>query len=177
MEAFAILAERHAAGLYRFVRVRVGDDGAAADLVQETFLRALRAIRTFRGEAAFQTWLFTIARRLIVDELRRRRREPAAGIASGTGVSASDPDAWADPASPHPGERLEVEAERRDVREALRCLPEADREMIRMRYQDGLSYEEIAALRSLPLGTVKVRLHRARLRLRTILEERWGDGR
>lgn len=55
MESFAILAERHTPGLYRFISTGLADDMTAADLVQETFLRDLRAIRTFRGEATFRT--------------------------------------------------------------------------------------------------------------------------
>lgn len=67
MGAFAARAERHTAGLYRFIRGRLGDDAAAADLVRETFLRALRAIRAFRGDAAFRTRPFSIAQRLLTD--------------------------------------------------------------------------------------------------------------
>jgi len=161
--AFAALVQQSSGGLYRFVRARLRDDGAAADAAQEAFLRAWRAIASFRGECSFRSWLYRIAQRLIIDERTRRGRAPVAGL---------DFDE-ADPAAPEPTAGLEAEAERQDVRAALERIAPDERELIRLVYYDGLSYKEISALRGLPLGTVKVRLHRARARLRVQLEEMW----
>jgi len=113
--AFAALVEQSSGGLYRFARARLHDDGTAADVAQEAFLRAWRAVASFRGDCSFRSWLYRIAQHLIIDERTRRGRAPVASL---------DFDE-ADPAAPALTAGLEAEAERQDVRAALeRISPE-----------------------------------------------------
>lgn len=168
-QAFALLVEAHTDAVYAFVRRRIGDADQAADLTQECFLRAWRGIAGFRGDCAFRTWLYRIALRLVATELERRHRRRAL-----VRPTACDPP---DPSLPGPGERLEAEAERADLATALAALPTEGRELLRLLYADGLSYEQISDLLALPLGTVKVRLHRYRQRLKEHLETLWGVAR
>lgn len=164
--AFSLLVEAHTAAVYAFLRRRMDSDDQAADLTQECFLRAWRSIAGFRGDCAFRTWLYRIALRLLASERQSRSRRPLPGP-----LGEIDPP---DLTLPDPGERLEVEAERTDVEAALAALPPDDRELIRLLYADGLSYVQISQLLELPVGTVKVRLHRARQRLKEHLERLWG---
>jgi RNA polymerase sigma-70 factor, ECF subfamily len=162
-EGFGALVKEHTAGLYAFVRARTPDAEVAADLTQETFLRAWRAIGEFRGEASFRTWLYRIAMNLAIRETERRRRvaplAPDHDVADSTTIDAF--------------ERLEVEVERSDLRRAIDALPAGDQELVRLLYQDRLSYEAISELLGVPVSTVKVRLHRARARLRVHLQGLW----
>lgn len=163
VDAFAALVELFGTRLYRFARARLADDGAAADVTQETFLRAWRAIGGFRGECPFAAWLLRIAQRLIINEWQRARRAPSPMTAD----DVPDPD----PAQP--ADLVEAAAERDDVRRALGSVSPEERELITLMYYDGLSCKEISAVVGAPVGTVKVRLHRARARLRSRLEEMW----
>lgn len=163
VEAFALLVQIHTPGLYHFLRSRLQNPQLAEDLTQEAFLRAWQAIDAFRSSCSFRSWLYRIAWNLMLTEAGRRKRE----------IPWDDGFLFADPASGNPTERLEHEAERREVQSALTALAPEDRELVRMLYQDELSYAEISELLGLPLGTVKTRLHRARGRMRAHLESQW----
>lgn len=162
VDAFVVLIERYTPALYAFIGSRAPRD-MVADLAQETFLRAWRSIAGFRGASSFRVWLYRIALNLNSSEQKRRRRVSpwSDDLAASTAVEAQASDA------------LEAQAERHDLQRVLASLPAADRELVQFLYRDGLSYEEIGLLTGMPLGTLKVRLHRARQRLRTQLEELW----
>ncbi len=145
------------------VAVRMLGNGAEAEEVaQEVFLRVHRAIGEFRGEAKLSTWLYTIASRLCLTRLgagdRRHGRE-------GEETLERLANGHADPAVTL--ERSEVEAA---LHRAIAELPEERRIVVVLRDLEGLAYEEIAAVLDLPLGTVRSRLHRARLDLKDKLE-------
>lgn len=150
--AFRALYEHHADAVYGFLHRMLGDAAAAEDALQDAFLRVLRALRGFdpRGPARLSTWIFTIARRVALTALDRRRAPPPA----------------ADP--PHaaggPELRLVLEA-------AVAALPEALRSTFVLREGCDLSYEEVAAVEGIDVGTVKSRLHRARAALQAALAE------
>lgn len=160
MDAFHELYTRYAGELRRFALYLSGNAALADDITSETFVRAWTASGTIR-EATVKAYLFAIARNLYLDELRRSAR-----------LSAIDEDA---PAS---GPPLESSAEHRvrleRVLHALRRLPEVDRAALLMYAQEGMSYQEVADALSLSLGTVKVKIHRARLRLAALVpQEKW----
>jgi RNA polymerase sigma-70 factor, ECF subfamily len=171
LRAFEELIEPHVGRLYSYVARMVGDPVEAEDLTQEVALRAHRAINSFRGGAAFQTWLYRIATNLTVDALRRRRRqdsrtcsldEPLPGQ---EGMLAREvPDG-----QPAPSDLVETEELRREVGRAIQALSPKLRAVVVLFDLEGLSYEEIAGALSLPLGTVKSRLFNARARLRELL--------
>jgi RNA polymerase sigma-70 factor (ECF subfamily) len=150
----AELYRAEARGLHRFVLFLSGDPALADDLVSETFIRLWTArdrvdLTTVRG------YLFAIARNLF---LQQRRRRPAAALDEAMADRLADPEA-----GPHG--RAVAREELRATLAALQTLPELDRAALLMRADDGLAYEEIAAALGLAAGAVRVKVHRARLRL------------
>lgn len=171
-EAFNILVDRYSADVYAMLCRLTGDRDEAADLVQETFLKALRAVRTFRGDASLKTWLFRIAINESRNRFRwwrRRKRE----VTFSLDTSGGDDQRSFSELLPDRGEspesvvlRLEREAR---LRRALRRLAPAYREAIVLRDIEGFSYEEVAASVGANLGTVKSRIARGREELRKML--------
>ena len=140
----------------------LGNRAEAEEIAQETFLRAHRALPEFRGDARLHTWLYAIASRLCLNRLasadRRLLRADDEALAA---ASADEPSAAARM------ERAELDAA---VREAIAALPEERRIVVVLRDLEGLSYEEIGDALELEPGTVRSRLHRARLDLKAKLE-------
>lgn len=149
----ATLFERHSRRLFGFLRGLVGSPSAAEDLVQETFLRILRYRRSYRDGRPFLPWMLRIARNAARRHLRRRRRMPAEELAEMPAAG-----------SPEQG-HLERERAVRLTR-ALGTLPRREREVLLLSYFEGLRHREIARLVGASAGAVKVRVHRARARLR-----------
>ena len=145
------------------VAVRMlGNRAEAEEIAQETFLRAHRALPEFRGQARLGTWLYAIASRLCLNRLAAPERRLARGDDDALAVAPShEPDAAATL------ERAELDAA---LREAIAGLPEERRIVVILRDLEGLSYEEIAEVLALEPGTVRSRLHRARMDLKAKLE-------
>ena len=139
----------------------LGSRAEAEEIAQEVFLRAYRAIGAFRGEARLGTWLYGIASRLCLNRLASPDRRVARGDAALADVPAATPDAAA------AAERAELDAA---LRAAIAGLPEDRRLVLVLRDVEGLSYEEIAETLAIDPGTVRSRLHRARLQLKEKLE-------
>lgn len=170
-DAFGALVLAHQQFVYNLVWRALGDEREAEDLTQEAFVRAWLALPNFRGQAQFRTWLYRIATNLCYNRLPRLRRELAAlGEAELPDVpdvrGAAGSEQLTDPAA-----ALEAAERRAFLHQAIDALPESYRMLILMRFQQGLPYEEIATVLSLPLGTVKTGLFRARARLRQALHE------
>jgi RNA polymerase sigma-70 factor (ECF subfamily) len=152
--AFSELVERHQSAIRCFLRRLVGgDDAAADDLAQETFLAAFTKMHTFRGQAALGTWLHSIAYRKFLS-LRRKHRN--------TLVMAQVPDAGQDMRAATDREIL--------ARQLLAQLGDEDRACMTLAYGAGLTHAEIARVVDQPLGSVKARIHRAKLKLQKWLE-------
>jgi RNA polymerase sigma-70 factor (ECF subfamily) len=150
--------------VYGFVFARVGGDEAAADdVVQDTFVEAMRSARTFRGDAALSTWMCTIARRRLARHFEAERREALA--ASGLRLVAGDAEPAEEPA-------LAVDQTDEVIRALGRLLP-LHRQVLVLKYLDGCSVAEIAAEVDRTSVQVQSLLQRARARLRAELE---GDG-
>jgi RNA polymerase sigma-70 factor, ECF subfamily len=153
--AFRAVYEHCAEVVFRFLRRMTGDVAAAEDAMQETFVRVLRALNDFdpAGPASLTTWVLTIARRVALShELagqRARRRETASQAVQAEAVVPA----------PDGGEL------RRALELAVVSLPLEQRVVFVLRECQAMSYEEIAAVEGIDLGTVKSRLHRARLAL------------
>ena len=148
--------------VFRVLARLTGQREELEDLAQEVFLRLFRALPQFRGDARVTTFVYRIVINVVNDEFRRRAK-------ARLGVSLEDQDLrspWADP---------ERALERRQLQEAvddalLRLSP-PDRAILTLHYQEGRSYEEIAAILNLPMGTVKTHLYRARQRLKDMMGE------
>jgi RNA polymerase sigma-70 factor, ECF subfamily len=152
-------------GLYGYSMAITRNPAEAEDLVQETYLRAIPAVRNLPENSNLKSWLFTILRNIWLNQLRRRR--------SGPGIVEIDQDGGtaniAVDGSKDPYTLYMTRMEREKVRDAIQQLPLEFREIIILREYEELSYQEIASLLDCPPGTVMSRLARARAKLRTLL--------
>ncbi len=161
--AFDRLVARHERAVYRLACRILGDAEEARDAAVETFTRAYRALDRFRAEAAVSTWLHRIATNVCLSRLARARRRADVVPLDGIAEPAAD--------AAGPLARLEARETAERVRAALDSLPADQRTILVLRELEAQSYEAIAALLDLPVGTVKSRLSRARLALRARLTE------
>jgi RNA polymerase sigma-70 factor, ECF subfamily len=156
-EAFGELVTRYERAVYHLAVRTLRDRTEAEDAAQEAFLKAYRALGSFRPGAKFSTWIFTICYRGCCDRLAKRRRFSGEEL----------PDRADSAAGP------ELLAERSDeaarLRTAIDGLPEKYRAVITLYHLQGKQYEEIATVLNLPLGTVKTHLFRAKEQLRKVL--------
>ena len=165
-EAFATLVRKYQDRLYNTLYRMVGNAEDARDLVQDAFVHAYCALHRFQGESAFYTWLYRIAINAAIS-LKRRRRVTVPLDAGGNGPGYEPPE---DTTRSDPGERMQQEDRDRQVREALESLPPDYRAVLVLKDIDGQRYEAIAQILDCPIGTVRSRLHRARLELRERLK-------
>jgi RNA polymerase sigma-70 factor (ECF subfamily) len=162
--AATALVERHADAIARFA-ASVGAREDVEDLVQETFVRAFSSLESFRGESTLRTWLFTIARRLLLD---RRRSERRRGGGSRMAVEVQDSDAVTE------FDALDGvvadETERR-MREAVARLTPTQREVFTLRVSEGMSYKEIADAVDTTEGAARVHYHNAMRAIKEFLDD------
>jgi len=174
-DAFRWLMETHQKRVFRLVIRMLGcDRHTAADISQEVFLRAFRAIDSFDGRSLFGTWLHKITMNLCISEFRRRKalKRDRPTYSLDAPVAGQD-DASIDPVTHEAGP--EDLAYHKDVASAVKAavqrLPEEFRECVLLRDMQGMSYEEIASILDLQPGTVRSRIHRGRLILQKLLKE------
>ncbi|HMB55157.1 MAG TPA: sigma-70 family RNA polymerase sigma factor [Thermoanaerobaculia bacterium] len=165
-EAFAEVFREHEETVYNVALRMSGDPFDAADLAQETFLRIYRHLAKFKGRSALKTWIYRVALNHCRSKLSRRRlpMQPLLGPDGETERDLPDP-------ARGPEERAVASDEGRRVMAALAELPVAFREAVVLRDLEGLSYEEIAEVLKVRIGTVRSRIARGRDKLRTVLEE------
>lgn len=162
-DAFAALVAAHQRYVYNLALRAVGDAGTAEDIAQEAFVRAWRALPGFRRQSEFKTWLYRIVINLCYTRRPRLRQELSQ-------LSDDDILDLPDPVSRDPQSQLEITERDRFLHRQIEALPPGYRMLITLRFQEERSYEEIAQLMNLPLGTVKTHLFRARAQLRKALE-------
>ena len=168
-DAFAALVDEHQRYVYNLALRVVKDENEALDLAQETFLRAWIALPNFRGQSQFRTWLYRIATNLCYNRLPNLRRSLND---LGDDVMEDIPESLFNT----PAHEFESSETRCYLHRAIEDLDENYRLLITLRYQNELSYEEIASTLNLPLGTVKTGIFRAKEQLRKSLaqlEESW----
>jgi RNA polymerase sigma-70 factor, ECF subfamily len=155
----------HVDGLYGYALVLTHNRADAEDLVQETYVRAIRAMGRLREGSNVKGWLFTILRNIWLNELRQRHKAPEnVDVETDERTSALVDEHMKSPHDVYVGE-----LERRHVRAAIQQLSEEAREVILLREWEELSYQEIATVLDCPVGTVMSRLARARSKLRDLL--------
>jgi RNA polymerase sigma-70 factor, ECF subfamily len=159
-EAFGQLVLKYQDRLYNTVFHVVGHAEDARDIVQEAFVQAFLKLESFQQHSAFYTWLYRIAFNTAISQ--RRRRRPTASLDCSKEACQMEPQDDAD----SPIEVLEQKERCLQVREAIGQLDEEYRAVLVLREIDGCCYETIAEVLDLPVGTVRSRLHRARLQLR-----------
>ncbi len=179
--AFLQLIEPHEQRLYRLALRITGSREDAEDVLQDTLLSALEHLPTFRGDAAFGTWLYRIALHNAFRVVRRRRGHESVSLEELIAEQSEEDEPiphpefiaeWRDPA-----EVAEQNELRRILEEALQQLPESYRTVFLLRDVEGLSTKEVAEILGISEGNVKVRLLRARLRLREVLSRYLGNPR
>ena len=160
-KAYRLLTERHWSTTHHIVFKIVRDKETANDLVQETFMKAFASLASYRSEYRFSTWLYKIAANCSIDHLRKKRVN---ALSLDRHLETEDGEMEMEVAdySYHPGIDLERKEQRFSIEEAIKSLPDNYREVILLRHRDDKSYEEIAELLSIPVGTVKARIFRAR---------------
>jgi RNA polymerase sigma-70 factor (ECF subfamily) len=154
--AFDAIVDRHERRVFAVALRICRHPEDARDVTQEVFLTALRSLRSFRGDARLSTWLHRVAVNAALDAVRRRARRRTVGLEE---VTERPSDA------PGPEEEAAEAARAAAVRRAVERLPPDHRAVVVLHDLEGLDYAECAAALGVPVGTVKSRLHRARLQL------------
>jgi RNA polymerase sigma-70 factor, ECF subfamily len=167
-DSFNQLVVRWERPIYALAYRVIGREEEARDVVQETFLRAFRGIRNFRGQAKFSSWIYRIALNLCRDWIRRERRAPL--VPTPEGVDLIELAAEQEPA-----ESIEDLVARHDmsrvVARAMAKLPDEQRTAIILKEYHGMTFQEIAELQGVPLSTVKTRLYQGLIVLRRQLQQ------
>ena len=168
-DAFAALVDEHQRYVYNLALRVVKDENEALDLTQETFVRAWTALPNFKGQSQLRTWLYRIVTNLCYNRLPNLRRS----------LNDLGDDVMEDIPEPHfnsPASEFESNETKRHLNEAIQNLDANYQLLITLRYQNELSYDEIASSLNLPLGTVKTGIFRAKEQLRKMLvplEDSW----
>ena len=162
-EAFGLLVERYQNRLFHSLLHLLGSTEDAQDAAQEAFVNAFEKLGSFRGQSQFYSWLFRIAFNTAVSSKRKSRRMSVSLEArrDASGLEPSDGNPTSEPSY-----AMDVSDRQRLVQQALSELCEEFRTALVLKEMDGMSYEEIADVVNVPLGTVRSRIHRARLELR-----------
>jgi RNA polymerase sigma-70 factor (ECF subfamily) len=168
--AFDDLMRRYEKKVYNFAFRLCGNYDEANDVASETFVRVFNALGNFRGDSSFITWLFRITTNVYLDEKKRQRARPAQSLEEIIELEETTVRRQIEDPSPTPGEQVEHHERVDMLQNAINSLPDYQRMMIVMYHTENRSYEEIAEMLDLPIGTVKSRLNRARLSLREKLE-------
>ena len=166
---FEELVRRYQRPIAAYVYRMVGNYDAALDLTQEVFIKVYNSLSRYRSEFKFSTWIYKIAHNAAIDHLRRHAVREQALV---TGPDSERREISIESRRLTPEQESERKERRSEIEAVVQLLPTAYRELIVLRHSQDLSYDEIAEVTGLPLGTVKNRLFRAREAMRDQLLER-----
>src|ERR1700691_2628900 len=152
-EAFEALLAAYQDKVFRLCYSMLGDRAQAEDCAQESFLRIWKSMERYRGQSALGTWIFSIARNVCLTAIAKRAARRSAPIEEAEFAAPDRPD------------------RQLDIVRMVGQLPDNYRQVVMLFYMEDQSYEEVARLLDLPVGTVKTHLHRARQQLATIMKE------
>jgi RNA polymerase sigma-70 factor (ECF subfamily) len=170
LEAFDELVRLYERRIFNFALRLSGNHHDAEDITVETFIRVFNAIANFRGDATFSTWLFRIAHNVFLDMRKKERAHPHTSLQDVLELDESEVTRQVEDPGPLP-EQLAEDAELSQLlRRAINELPDYQKTMVLLYHTQNKSYEEIAEIMHLPIGTVKSRLNRARIALKSKLE-------
>jgi RNA polymerase sigma-70 factor (ECF subfamily) len=158
-DGFEELVRRYQRPIAAYVYRMVGDYDSALDLTQEVFIKVYGSLARYRSEYKFSTWIYKIAHNAAVDHLRRYSTREQALTSESDGTTYDLP---IESGKPTPEQESERRERRTEIEAVVDQLPPAYRELVVLRHSHDLSYDEIADVTALPLGTVKNRLFRAR---------------
>jgi RNA polymerase sigma-70 factor, ECF subfamily len=166
-DAFGQLVLRYQNRLYNTLVNITGSAEDARDVAQDAFVHAFQKLSTFRGQSAFYSWLFRIALNAAISRKRKTKRTVASIDAARENAGIEPTDTHPDT---HPSHSMEVSERQALVRQGLAQLSEEFRTVLILKEIEGLKYDEIAEMVDCPIGTVRSRIHRARVELRQKLE-------
>jgi RNA polymerase sigma-70 factor, ECF subfamily len=166
--AFGQLVRQYQDRLFHTVYRLVDHPEDAQDVVQETFLNAYQSLNSFKGDSLFFTWLYRIAVNTAIS-LKRKKKAALRIDASRNGEHGVEPPDPSD--ASRPGHALERAEQERRVHQALSRLSPEHRAVLVLKDMEGQKYETMAEILQVPIGTIRSRLHRARLELRELLEQ------
>jgi RNA polymerase sigma-70 factor (ECF subfamily) len=169
-EAFGELVHRYQDRLYNLALRVVGNPDDAADVVQETFLSAYQSLKSFKGDSEIYTWLYRIAFNASITARRKKRSVVSLDATRRQGDSDLNLDPIDTSVDVRPEAALERSEDEIAVATAMAKLSEEHRTVLTLKDIEGLKYEEIAEIIGTAIGTVRSRLHRARLELRSLLD-------
>jgi len=167
--AFGVLVRKYQDRLFNVAFRLAGHVEDARDITQEAFINAFESLHRFQGEAQFFTWLYRITVNAAIS--RQRKRRETISLQQGGRADKPLPEPNDESFDHQPGDALERRESDQRIHAALQQVSPDFRSVLVLRDLDGMKYEEIAAALELPIGTVRSRLHRARLELRSILEK------
>jgi RNA polymerase sigma-70 factor (ECF subfamily) len=159
--ALSALVERHQGAVYRMALSMVSDPDAAQDIAQDAFVKAIRGLRSFRGEAAFRTWLLTITANTARGSIRKRGRRRETALESAPEPAAGEPGA---------DESVVVTEEAERARRMMSRLPEKQRLSVQLRIDEGMSFREIGEAIGSSEGAARVNYFHGIRKLRELME-------
>ncbi len=166
-DAFGEIVSRYQSRLYGAVYRLLDHADDAADVTQDAFLNAYQSLHNFKGDSEFYTWLYRIAFNTAISFKRKKRAT--------TSLDAGGPEHRIDPSDPSEYVRPDVALQRSEnetqLLDALNRLSSEHREVLVLKDLEGMKYEEMAEILMVPVGTIRSRLHRARMELRTLLQD------
>lgn len=174
-QAFAELVRKYEKLVYNLSYQASGNADDAFDISQEVFIKVYRSLDKFRGDCRFFTWLYRITMNTVKDYIRSQKRKKTVSLSEydeeedGPSATRDIPD---ETTEADPEEMTEIKEKRRLVRQAIAQLSEDHRTILTLRDMEGYSYEEIAEMLELEIGTVKSRLNRARQAVKEYLLQR-----
>lgn len=173
VDGFEELVRRYQRPITSYVFRMLGDQDSALDVTQEVFIKVYNSLHKYSAEYKFSTWLYRIAHNAAIDHMRRNSVVPQS-------IEAENADGTyqlqLESPRPSPEKDRELSEWRTEIDAVVKCLPPAYRDLIVLRHGRDLSYDEIAEVTGLPLGTVKNRLFRAREMMRDMFVERGFTG-
>lgn len=169
--AFDALIRKHEKRAYQYAFRLTSNPEEASDIVADAFVRVYTAMKNFKGQSAFTTWLYRILTNCFLDARKKEKSRSAVSLESTLLTDDGEMERQVVDDSPSPSDVSEKNERERIMQDAVALLPEYQKAMIVMYHAEMLSYEEIAAALDLPIGTVKSRLNRARLSMRELLEK------
>lgn len=172
-DGFEELVTRYQRPIVSYVYRMLGDYDASLDVTQEVFIKVYNSLERYSSDYKFSTWLYRIAHNAAIDHIRRNSKRAQS-------IETENQDGsyqmQLESRLPNPEQNRERSEWRKEIETVVRCLPSVYRELIVLRHAQDLSYGEIAEITSLPLGTVKNRLFRARELMREMFYERGLTG-
>lgn len=167
--AFDSLVDRYQERAYKYAYRLTRNQDLAGDVVADAFVRVYAALKNFRGNSAFGTWLYRIITNCYFDRKKRNREAQNSSLSDTVSVKSGEVQVQYESDDPGPDFLAERSARERILTEALEQMHESQKAILVMYHVEDLSYEEIAESLDMPIGTVKSRLNRARVALRDLL--------